>query len=60
MATTPNPAQLGAYRSHLATLVAERAAHQVVRNHHKVRNLNRQIVAQEKWIAAAQQAVVAD
>jgi hypothetical protein len=56
MASTPNPAHLPAYQARLADLLAAKTAHQEVNNDHQVKNLNRQIQAQLKWIASAESA----
>jgi len=56
MASTPNPARMAVYRARLADLVAARSAHQDLNNDHHVKNLNRRVQAQLKWIAAAESA----
>ena len=56
MASKPNPAQMAVYQAKLADLVAARSAHQDLNNDHHVKNLNRQVQAQLKWIAAAESA----
>jgi len=56
MASTPNPAQMAVYQARLADLLAARSAHQDLSNDHHVKNLNRQVQAQLKWIAAAEAA----
>jgi hypothetical protein len=57
MASTANPARLDDYRARLADLVEAKTAHQDLNNDHHVKNLNRQIQAQLKWIAKAEAAV---
>ena len=54
MASTPNPAFLPQYQARLADLQAAKTAHQDLNNDHQVKNLNRQIQAQLKWIATAE------
>ena len=54
MASTPNPAFLSQYQARLADLQAAKTAHQDLNNDHQVKNLNRQIQAQLKWIATAE------
>jgi hypothetical protein len=56
MASRPNPAQMAVYQAKLTDLVAARAVHQDLDNDHQVKNLNRQIQAQLKWIASAESA----
>jgi hypothetical protein len=54
MASKPNPARMAMYQARLADLMAAKAAHRELDNDHQVKNLNRQIQAQLKWIAAAE------
>lgn len=54
MASAPNPAHLRDYQARLNDLQALRATHVSSGNDDKVTNLNRQIQAQLKWIAAAE------
>jgi len=54
MASTPEPARMVSYQARLAELIAARSAHQELSHDHHVKNLNRQIQAQLKWIAAAE------
>jgi hypothetical protein len=56
MASTPNPALVPQYQAKLAHLLAAKAAYQDLNADHHVRNLNRQIQAQLKWIASAEAA----
>jgi hypothetical protein len=56
MASAPNPARMAVYQGRLAELIAAKSAHQDLNNDHQVRNLNRQIQAQLKWIASAEAA----
>jgi hypothetical protein len=56
MASTPNPARMAIYQARLADLLAAKAAHTELDNDHQVKNLNRQIQAQLKWIATAESA----
>jgi len=57
MASKPNPARMAIYQARLADLLAAKAAHRELDNDHQVRNLNRQIQAQMKWIATAESTV---
>jgi hypothetical protein len=52
MAAKPNKALMPEYQAKLAELLAAKAAHQDLDNDHRVKNLNRQIQAQLKWIAS--------
>jgi hypothetical protein len=45
---------MAVYQARLVELVAARSAQQDLDNSHQVRNLNRQIQAQLKWIASAE------
>lgn len=54
MASAPNPAHLRDYQARLNDLQLVRATHVAAGNDAKVTNLNRQIQAQLKWIAAAE------
>jgi len=56
MASTPSPARMAVYQARLVELVAARSAQQDLDNSHQVKNLNRQIQAQLKWIASAESA----
>jgi hypothetical protein len=57
VASTPNPARLRDYQESLEQMLAQRATHAAAGNDAKVTNLNRQIQAQMKWIAAAEKLV---
>ena len=57
MASAPNPAHLRDYQTRLTDLQELRATHVSAGNDAKVANLNRQIQAQLKWIAAAEKLV---
>jgi hypothetical protein len=54
MTSAPNPAKTAEYQVRLADMIAARAVQTDLNNVHKVRNLNRQIQAQMKWIARSQ------
>lgn len=56
MSSSPNPTKTAQYQLRLAEMVAAKAVQADLNNDHKVRNLNRQIQAQMKWIARAQAA----
>jgi hypothetical protein len=56
MATAPNPARIHDYEARLAGLMELRAHELDGNNDHKVKNLNRQIQTQLKWIASARSA----
>jgi hypothetical protein len=56
MATAPNPARIDDYEAKLAGLIELRTLHLEGNNDHKVKNLNRQIQTQLKWIASARSA----
>jgi hypothetical protein len=56
MSSSPNPAKTAAYQLRLAEMLAARAVQADLNNPHKIRNLNRQIQAQMKWIARAEAA----
>jgi hypothetical protein len=45
---------MAVYQARLVELVAARSAQQDLDNTHQVRNINRQIQAQLKWIASAE------
>jgi len=47
------------YQARLADLLAAKAAHRELDNDHQVKNLNRQIQAQLKWIATAESVTAA-
>ena len=53
MASTPDPARLAEYETRLATLIAAKDLEAEQDRDHQVKNLNRQILAQRKWIARA-------
>ena len=55
MATRPNPARVASYEAKLAELIAARDTHRAERNDQRVRVLNRQILAQRKWIRWARE-----
>jgi hypothetical protein len=57
VASTPDPARLSEYKARLATLVATKDVEADQNRDHKVKNLNRQIQAQLKWIARAEACV---
>jgi hypothetical protein len=56
MSSTPDPARLADYQARLALLIAAKDAHLELNHDHHVKNLNRQIRAQRKWIASAEAA----
>ena len=56
MASSPNPARMADYQAKMVELIAARTVQQDLDNDHQVKNLNRQIQAQLKWIAAAEAA----
>ena len=56
MSSAPNPARLVQYQAKLAELVAARDSYRAQHNDHKVKLLNRQIRAQNKWIRKARSA----
>jgi hypothetical protein len=56
MSSSPNPAKTAIYQARLAEMTAAKAVQAGLNNEHKVRNLNRQIQAQMKWIARAEAA----
>ena len=56
MATAPNPARIDDYEAKLAGLIELRTLQLEGNNDHKVKNLNRQIQTQMKWIASARTA----
>ncbi len=56
MATAPNPARIDDYEAKLAGLIELRTFQLESNNDHKVKNLNRQIQTQMKWIASARTA----
>ncbi len=58
MTSTADPARLDDYRARLAVLLDAKTAHQDLNNDHHVKNLNRQIQAQLKWIAKAEATAV--
>ena len=51
---SPDPARMADYQARLAGLIDIRSAHAELNNDHHVKNLNRQIQAQLKWIKAAE------
>jgi hypothetical protein len=53
MPTAPNPARIADYEAKLAGLMELRTIEVEGNNDHKVKNLNRQIQTQLKWIASA-------
>lgn len=53
MSSTPNPAHLARYQAKLAELTAVRDSYRAQGNAPRVRLLNRQIRAQNKWIRRA-------
>ena len=53
MSSTPCPARLAEYQAKLQALTAVRDFNRALHNDHKVKQLNRQIQAQLKWIRAA-------
>lgn len=53
MPTAPNPARIADYEAKLAGLMEQRIVQVEGNNDHKVKNLNRQIQTQMKWIASA-------
>lgn len=55
MSATPNRARLDEYQASLAELVDARDEYRAQHNEHKVRLLNRQIRAKQKWIKRARQ-----
>jgi hypothetical protein len=54
VASTPDPARLSEYKTRLAMLIATKEVEADQNRDHKVKNLNRQIQAQLKWIAKAE------
>jgi len=56
MPTAPNPARIADYEAKLADLMELRIVQVEGNNDHKVKNLNRQIQTQLKWIASARAA----
>jgi len=54
VASTPDPARLAEYNTRLATLIAAKDLEAEQSRDHQVKNLNRQIQAQLKWIARAE------
>ncbi len=54
MSSTPNPARIAEYQAWLTELIAARESFRSQRNDHRVKLLNRQIRAQQKWIKRAQ------
>ena len=60
MASTPDPSRLPEYKTTLARLVAAKDVEADQNRDHHVKNLNRQIQAQLKWIAKAEARVPTD
>jgi hypothetical protein len=56
MSSTPDPARIADYRARLAELVTARDTYRAQHNEHRVRQLNRQVQAQLKWIRRAETA----
>lgn len=54
MGSKLDPERLPEYRTRLSQLLAERDRHRTARNAFRVRQLNRLIQAQQKWIKNAE------